>query len=782
LREYDCIVIGQDLYALTVALYLSRKMRKVLVIQDPTKINGEFEKINIKSEDKNYKFKYNRKNIVSGLDKSGLLFMYLDSLGLEKSLEYEEITNCVVVDEKGDSRSHSPLLDGFKIYLIRYYPKHIKEIELFFEDLQRHYLNYQKQHINMLQNDDYTLTSLMIEWGDQSLGELLKKYFTNDELILEFTINNFISGLPIDEINAYSFFVNYFIGLKNGFYLLKNSYKEIYDQCIEKLNLVNPNAIINTTVSEYVFDKKGKLEGIVDGNKNLIYAKYFFVSSNPLEFYSKNFDNVDKEIKTLSSYYPNIGNKTRINTLYLVLNNKLNDIGISDLIYNLKNSIEDDIRLTRVYNYSKDINQDQRRKEGLLCVDFVYKESTTITKEKVIDKLVNYFPKIKKFVVNSKLGKEDSHLTMLRDEKLRKNLSINELIDVESLEHIQVFDNLFVGGDFIRPEAGFYGVINQGIVFADKIEDKLYYGDSKDEFEYFSNDEIMMMIRHNYQPQHFGNKEIHINFNIGKSSYFIRTKGKNIVLHHGKHSQADLSIYTTNDKLSNLLLKKSSFNQILDSGFLKYRGDIDLLFLTVKAFQLDDYQKYSPEDYLTSKIKFLGVKLFFAHMIIYSVAAFLSNYYLNIYIFPIAFILSAIVSIIKLKAFESVNVFEIIFNLGLLVASILSLFVREFNQLFSDDIFLGFIIVLLFVSVFANHPVLYSYHQFDMNIDYRNTKLFKIITSGITFIWGFIFLVILGGTYLVGNDYLSLFYSFLFFGILLTYFYPIIYVRTSIKK
>jgi hypothetical protein len=371
---------------------------------------------------------------------------------------------------------------------------------------------------------------------------------------------------------------------------------------------------------------------------------------------------------------------------------------------------------------------------------------------------------------------------MLRDEKIRRIQSINEMIDLETLEHIQLFSNLFVGGKFIRPEAQFFGIINQGFIYADKIEDKLYYGDNEEDFEYFSNDELMMMIRHNFQPQFLGNKEVHVNFHIGKSDYFVRTKGKNIVIHRGRHNNADLSVYTTNDKLADLLLKKKTFKQVLDAGSLKYRGNIETLFQAVNAFQLDDYHEYEKEEYYFSDLKFLGVKMLFAHLFVYAMAAFLSNYIGNIYIFPAAFVLSVIISVVKYRLYYNINWFEIVMNVSLLTYAILSIFVKKFNVMTNDDIFLGFMVLVLFTSVFVNNPVVYLYHQFDMNIDYRNTKLFKIITNGLTFIWGFLFLLIIGGTYIAGERYVSVFYSFLFLGIFLTYYYPAIYVRTSIKK
>ena len=77
---------------------------------------------------------------------------------------------------------------------------------------------------------------------------------------------------------------------------------------------------------------------------------------------------------------------------------------------------------------------------------------------------------------------------------------------------IQVFDNLYVGSKDFRPEAGAFGVINQAIIFADKIADRLYFSEDDDSYRYLNNEEIMTMMRHNYDPSFFGKNEIHINF------------------------------------------------------------------------------------------------------------------------------------------------------------------------------------------------------------------------------------------------------------------------------
>ena len=126
------------------------------------------------------------------------------------------------------------------MYLVRNYPKSRDEIHGFFDDLARHYDNYISQNINLLRNNGYTLSSLMIEWGDYSLASLLKKYFNSEELRGEFFINSIINGLNPKGINSYSFFSNYFMGLKKGFYYLQDSEKELRTKLIKKLKLINP--------------------------------------------------------------------------------------------------------------------------------------------------------------------------------------------------------------------------------------------------------------------------------------------------------------------------------------------------------------------------------------------------------------------------------------------------------------------------------------------------------------------------------------------------------------
>ncbi len=783
MNRYDCIVIGNDIYALTVALFLARKMRKVLIIQEDVKTDHGFDRINITDpENKKYHFEYSKSSIVTGLDKTGLLSAYFDDLGILDAITAKKIDFDFVVGKDGEIRRRFVSLEQMRVYLVRYYPKFRNQIYKFFEDLDKHYLNFVKQYMSMLKNKDYTLTSLMIQWGDYSLRGLLNKYFTNEDLINEFALNNEINGLDLDEVNSYNFFSNYFMGLNSGFYYLGVTPKDLCDMLINKLKLIYPNSIIKAKNLKFT-ETDEKILSVMVNNKEEYEAKYYFVSDNPIKFYSKHFDNKQNDIKTIKEFYPNTESRYMYNTLYLAVNQKLKSIGIEGDIYYFRNKESESTKIIKMVNYSQMEQFDQRKNIGEICIDFAYDDVVGASKNVILQRLYEVFPKLKKSVVGVREGTPRQYLSMLSDVSVRKSLSINEMIDVESIEHIQVFKNLFVGGEYMRPESGVFGAFNQAIMFGDKIEDRLYFGEEDDDtYYYLSNEEIMMIMRHNYNHKYFGDNEIYVNFHIGKNNYYIRTKGKNIVIHHGRYNHADLSIYTTNDKLSNLLLKKMTFDEVLQNNSLKYRGDKDLLFQAVKAFNLDDYQEYNPEDYIKSRYKFLGVKFLFAYFIIFAAASFLSNFLNNIYIFPGAFVLTLGLTILKRRVFDEINWFEFFLNGILLASSIMAIFWKGFNTLRSDDPFLGIMALVLMVSVFIDKPVVYNFHKYDFNYDYRNSLLFKVINNGLTFLWGFVFLFILGGTLIAGERYVSALYFVIFFGIFMTYFYPIIYVRTNIKK
>jgi len=783
LEQYDVLISGSDIPSLVSALFLARKMRNVSILHDDKTDDNYAGTVDITDPENNkFRFSYDPDAFLCGLDNIGLIHKYLINIGIDQNINGIKDGYDMVSVNEGEFRRRDNAFDRFRVYLVRYYPKQRDAIHRFFKDLERHYQNYVSQQENMLLNTNYTLTSLMIEWGDYSLEALLMKYFSDPEIVNEFTMNQQLNGLDAQNINSYHFFSQYFLGLKEGFYYLNLSVSDIKKLLLEKLRIINPKITQKRRIKEYVYDEAGKITHVIDSANKKIYAKHFISSSNPLEFYKNYFPSYEEEIELVGKYYPNLDSQKRIKTLYLALNQKPQQIGITELNYFFANVGTSKQKIVRLFNYSLFDRDASSNKTGAICVDFIYDETEQVKEEELLFELYKYFPKLKKTVVGIREGKPRQHLSMISLDEVRKGLSINEQIEIEASEHLMFFDNLHVTGKWVRPEAGLFGCFHTGIVLGDKVEESLYYGENDDSFYYLTNDEIMMMIRHNYGKKTLGKIETHINFNIGKSSYFIRTKDKNITIHRGEYAHPDLSIYTTNDKLSNLLLKKTSFDDVLKANGLKYTGSTDLLYIVVSAFDLDDFKEQDTRFQPKLSINNLGVKFLFVYLGVFSLVAFLHNFINLIWLVPFALGISLVMSFLKMRIFRKLSWFEYAWNGIYFVLLFLAIFWQNFNTWKSDDLLLGLMGGMFFVTWLINKPIMYDFHKYDYRIDYANTALFKVMNNGLTFVWSLIFLGILAGTYITGERYVSVLYNLVFLGIFLTYYYPIMYVRANIKK
>ncbi|MGD9909486.1 MAG: hypothetical protein AB7U79_02645 [Candidatus Izemoplasmatales bacterium] len=783
MEQFDCIVIGEDIFSLTTALFLARKMRNVLVVVNEEYKEDDFEVMTITDpENRKYHFEYQRNSLFPAFEEGSLISKYLKTIGLELKSHKATYEKDMIIDLNQSMRERILSFDQYRTYLVRYYPKQRDHIHRFFNDLDRHYQNYVTQYTAMLKNTDYTLTSLMIEWGDYSLLDLLSKYFNDGRLIEEFLLNSPINGISPSKINSYNFFMNFFLGLKDGWVYLDQNSIEIEKALKEKLTIINPKMLMSAKVHHYIKDDQNKVVGFVSDDKKEYRAKYLVVQSDPVDFYTLHFPEKKEEIVHLEQYYPNIKTTTYINTLYLALNQKAAAIGIDELNYFFKNNYDDSHRLIRLFNYQKFDKDVCLASHSALCLDFCYDEESPFAVDEILKRLYDVFPKMKKTVVGTKLGKPKRYLSMLSEESVRKGLSINDQISIESGEHTQLFDNLYVVGKWLRPEASMFGWLHSGIVLADKIEERLYYGEDDDSFYYLTNDEIMMMIRHNYQPSEFNNKERHINFHIGKSDYFVRTKKKNITIHRGVYQDADVTIYSTNDKLSNLLLKKTTFTEVLKSGSFRYLGNMDTLYEVVNNFGLDDFQEYSSTEYQKHKIYFLGIKFLFAYLLVYGGASFLTNYIDPIWLMPPALFISGIGIYFRYRLYLKITWFEIFLLATYFVFIMLRIFLPGFRYIYTDSPYLIVMGSTFFISWALNFPVVYDFHRYDFKEDYAHSILFRVINNGLTFLWALVFLGIFVMTFVSGERYVSVLYNFIFLGIFLSYYYPVLYVKTNIKN
>jgi len=209
MEKYDVVVIGGGLGSLTTATYLSKRLRNVAVFEEGKKKKLQKYTTRINDKDKNrYEFQFYNYDL-GGVHNGDLFYEYMKRCGLEDEFQYFDNDYVMVVNQGKRLVKRPNDFKNFKIYLVRHYPKYRDNIHRLFDDISRHHKDYKEQKLFRLNNKEHTLPSVLIEWGDLSLEQVLRKYFNNTELINEFALVYDSIGIPLNEINAYNYFIKF---------------------------------------------------------------------------------------------------------------------------------------------------------------------------------------------------------------------------------------------------------------------------------------------------------------------------------------------------------------------------------------------------------------------------------------------------------------------------------------------------------------------------------------------------------------------------------------------
>jgi len=236
MEKYDVVIIGGGLGSLTTATYLSKRLRNVAVFEE-----GKQKKLlkyttRLKDGFNNkYVFKFFNHDL-GGVHEGDLFFEYMKRCGLEGNFKYFDNDYSMIIDPGKRIVKRPNDIKNFKIYLVRRYPKQRDPIHKFFEDVERHYSDFKSQKLARLSNRESTIPSVLIEWGDLSLLDVLQKYFTSEDIINEFTLVYDSVGHKVEEINAYNYFMKFFDTSSTSntrfFFALVINFSEILFNCL----------------------------------------------------------------------------------------------------------------------------------------------------------------------------------------------------------------------------------------------------------------------------------------------------------------------------------------------------------------------------------------------------------------------------------------------------------------------------------------------------------------------------------------------------------------------
>ncbi len=779
MEKYDVVIIGGGLGSLTTATYLSKRLRNVAVFEE-----GKRKKIqkytNRLKDDKNQKYEFKFYNYdLGGVHQGDLFYEYIKKCGLENNFEYFDNPYTMIVDKDKKIIRRPNDFDNFLIYLVRYYPKQRDKIHMLFDDLKTFYKDYKAQKLARLNNLEHTLPSILIEFGDLSLYSILIKYFDNEDLINEFSLVYDSVGIPLNEINAYNYFVKWFDTFIEGSHFIKTSFDNLVKTFSSEISKTREKIFTNRKIAEFIIEDN-VIKKIIDSDGVEIQAKHYVINMRIDDFADKYLPEDSEVGEKFLEMYCTIEKKRMINTVYIGLGKDAKELGIKEKHYLFSDIPGDDIRLLSLVNYREIDKTSCKKGLGAILVEFIDDDDTPRKQKlnQVIDQVAKYFPNIIDNITVSKIGQKREYFGGTASKEYWRNKTINDLFDIDDYSATNPFTNSYFIGAWVKPEAGISGIVQTGVEYGDIIDDLIYHGDEEDYF--ITHDELITIIGHQFIPNSLGKQEKNIQFFVGKDSYYIRTKAKHHRVFKGVTDISDIIIIATNECLYDLSVGNTTLEKVLDKGILEYVGDREFLEEVIEAFDMGIEIESLP------RYKFVqgkhGLKFMLAIIMTLVLSNLLANYHEYLIVAPATIVVLSGIIYWKYRMYKVITLFEYLIVGLYLVIFGLSIFIPEVNNYKDSTYTLLFFTVYWLSTWLMSKPVAFSYMRHDYRADYTRTKLFISMCGGLTFIWGMIFFIIAILSISLIRSYSSLSYYLAILGLYLTYYYPNSYIKGSIDK
>ena len=350
MEKYDVVIIGGGIGSLTTATYLTKRLRNVAVFEEDTehKISSYTKRFRDKDR-KLFEFKYYYQDF-GGVHKGDLFYEYLKRCGVEDAFTYMDNpqTTIVTSDKRIVKRPNN--MEDFKVYLVRHYPKQRDNIYRFFSDIGRHYTDFKSQKLARLNNREFTVSSLLIEWGDLSLYKLLKRYFTSAKIMNEFLLMHNSVGLELEEINAYNYFVKWFDVFIDGSHYILSSYDDIVSSLVKEISKSRQKIFTGRKIERVLIENR-KIQKVYDSEGTEIRAKHYVINMRIDDFLDRYVPDSEEDKEKFYELYPKAKEQRYINKVYLGFSKPTKYFGMKSKQY-LFSKIEDDaVRFVSLTNY-----------------------------------------------------------------------------------------------------------------------------------------------------------------------------------------------------------------------------------------------------------------------------------------------------------------------------------------------------------------------------------------------------------------------------------------------
>ncbi len=767
MNKYDVIVIGNGISAITSASYLSKRMRNValFLVDDDTKVIKGSKVLN---DQEGFKYAFTMPyHEFGGLEKDELLAFYLNRLGVKEKFKVLPNLETTIVTRSRNLVSRPNDLNGFKLYLVRHYPKSRDAIHRFFDDLQAYYENFKAQKQSFLRNEPYTITALQAAWGTQNLKSVLMEYFDQPELIREFGLMQHSVGLELDEINAYFYFIRWFNVIMEQSYFIQNSYEELNRLFIEK------NPYLSVFKSEHIEAIEVENDEVrrVITNKGTYEADYVCINAQPRRF----INNYLKEGKGLISKRVDSMFKEKIkqhkkHVAYIGLNTEAKNVHVYKTRYLFDTAIEKSVRLLSVLNYKKIYSQVCESGRGALLVEFL--SDSESVKEDLLRVLERYFKGIEKHLSVIEISEGSEYSGSYDYAKDQERSSLTKRFQFEKYQYVNVWKNTYFMGSYTRPEAGITGLIQMGIDIGALIDFGIDY--QIRESKGVTPDVLINIVANQVQLEEL-NEPLVAHFIIGKNTYTI-VADKEVKLKRGLSGDYNVKFKSTIEGLYDIAVNCRSLEESEMHQMFELEGN----YTSEEVYRIFRFGKPMNQPIYPS-VKPFGMAMFFTLML--SLVAF-SGMALYLPLWLAATItlsvqtVKFVVQSVVLRKVISLDVFMMAIVIIILIVSLFTNYVEDFML----GVYWLAVTTIWFFYKLLGYQVTGLYLRYDYHSKYAYTSLFFTMMRGLSSLWFFALVFVTIGHFVLLDRYQSIALYIVLMMLYLTYRYPSLYIQNSIEK
>ena len=314
-KQYDAVIIGAGIAGLVAALKLSKKGKRVVLLERQAVPGG-------------YAASFKRKNFtfeaaihcVDDLAPDGYIREFLDEYGISQRIDYIELKHFarVLFPEHDFVADFNP--DNFINYLKSNFPDESKAIDNFFSLVRKFYK----------QIDDFTSSelplwvklllspfryNLIVKSSMMTAKGILDKFFKSNKLKSILSEVWRYSGLAPSELSAFYFLITFY-----GYYChptasVKGGFTHLFEVIVDEIRKNGSEVMFNTSANSIVTDNGRRVKSVVTDKGEVFDTKVVISNANPFialtklldnqrlrDFYIKKLSSMDKTISAVQVY------------------------------------------------------------------------------------------------------------------------------------------------------------------------------------------------------------------------------------------------------------------------------------------------------------------------------------------------------------------------------------------------------------------------------------------------------------------------------------------------